>query len=338
MITITTSYPPLPVEKRLKAGIIGLGNQAISEHFPALLASDNYDPVALCDKDPEIISQTEGEYGKDYRYYTDVAQMLAECKLDIAIVAVPHDEYLSVVELCAQNRVHVLKEKPFARNMAEAIRLQATATDSGIHLMTTFQRRFHPLYQAFVPMLAQIGKIHSITCLYAISSNNPNSGWRGEATKAGGGVMLDMGYHVLDMLIWFMDKPTILSSTMQISKPIGYDVEDVAQFTFEVSGAFGTGLISCVHPRKHEELVFIGERGSAVLMRDRIERYNNNQILVDYLESSRSWTAAMINQLDYFAMVITGKIGPKYSTPDFQIKNHVEVIDTLYKLAKGESS
>lgn len=144
-----------------------------------------------------------------------------------------------------------------------------------------------------------------------------------------------MGYHVLDLLIWYMDTPTILSSTMQINKNNQYDVEDVAQFTFEVNGAYGTGIISCVHPKKHEELVFIGEKGSAVLTRDRIERYNNNQVLVDYLESDSSWHSAMINQLDYFAMVITGQIEPLYSTPQFQINNHVVIIDELYSQAQG---
>ena len=149
--------------------------------------------------------------------------------------------------------------------------------------------------------------------------------------------MLDMGYHVLDLLIWYMNKPTVISSTMQITKRGLYDVEDVAQFTFTVDGAYGSALISCVHPRKHEEMVFIGEKGSAVLTRDRIERYNNGQQLVDYLESARGWTAAMINQLDYFAAVISGDIKPKYSTPEFQIQNHVMVMDELYSQAKGKA-
>lgn len=332
MNMLTEKYQPGNV--KLNVVIIGLGRQALEEHLPAVLDSDNYHLIGVCDTNQEMLSNASASLNESVERFTDVATMFASINADVAIVAVPHHEYLPIITECAKNGVHILKEKPFARNMREAKIFQEIAEKANIHLMTTFQRRFHPLYQAFVPMIARIGKIHTITCLYTISSNNPNSGWRGSKKKAGGGVLLDMGYHVLDLLIWYLDRPTILSSTMQICKQNDHDVEDVAQFTFEVNGAHGTGLISCVHPKKHEEFVVIGEKGSAVLTRNRIERYNNNQVLVDYLESEKGWHAAMINQLDYFAMVISGKIKPKYSTPQFQVDNHVVVIDELYSQAE----
>lgn len=336
MPTIIRKLVTQPSTQQLNAAIIGLGHQAVEEHLPAVLASDNYRLVALCDVDEQKLIPLRQKYGSSIGYYNDVEKMLQSCQLDLVIVAVPHHQYGPIIRACASHKVHILKEKPFARNMEEALRFHEDAKKGDIHLMTTFQRRFHPLYQAFVSMLSLIGNIHTITSLYAISSSSPNNGWRSNSEMAGGGVMLDMGYHVLDLLIWYMEKPTILSSIMQITKRSGYDVEDVAQFTFEVNGAYGSALISCVHPKKHEELVFIGEKGSAVLTRDRIERYNNGQQLVDYLESARGWTAAMINQLDYFAAVISGDIEPKYSTPEFQIQNHVVVMDELYNQARGK--
>ncbi len=338
MSTIMHSLVARPPKHQLEAVIIGLGKQAVEEHLPAVIASDNYKLIAVCDTKEKQLVPLQEKYGAEIQYFTDVEVMLKACKPNLAIVAVPHHHYKSIIEVCARHGVHVLKEKPFARNMEEALYFYGMAKESGIHLMTTFQRRFHPLYQAFVPMLSLIGNVQTITALYAISSVDPNSGWRSSVDKAGGGVMLDMGYHVLDLLIWYMDRPRVISSTMQITKAGKYDVEDVAQFTFEVNGAYGSALISCVHPRKHEELIFIGEKGSAVLTRDRIERYNNGQQLVDYLESARGWTSAMINQLDYFAGVIFGEIEPKYSTPEFQIQNHVVVMDELYAQAKGIKS
>jgi len=337
MPTIMRKLVAQPPQRQLRAAIIGLGKQAVEEHLPAVIASDNYELVAVCDVEESQLTPLREEHGDNLQYFTSTEDMLQACQLDLVIVAVPHHFYGSIIEVCVRHKVHILKEKPFARNMEEAMRFYELAKEGGIHLMTTFQRRFHPLYQAFVPMLSLIGNINTITALYAISSSDPNNGWRSSVEKAGGGVMLDMGYHVLDLLIWYMDKPTIHSSTMQITKNGMYDVEDVTQFTFEVNGAYGSALISCVHPRKHEEMVFIGEKGSAVLTRDRIERYNNGQQLVDYLESARSWTAAMINQLDYFAAVISGDIKPKYSTPEFQIQNHVVVMDELYAQARGKA-
>ena len=218
--------------KVLKTMVIGLGQQSINEHIPAILSTDRYELVALVDPDlskREIVKKIFN-LSNNVNFYSNAKDAIKENDIEVAIIVVPHNKYLPLIELCAHNSVHILKEKPFATSMDEAKVIKSIAEKYNIKIMTCFQRRFHPIYQSFKVMLNQIGKITTVNAFYTISSKNPNAGWRGNINEAGGGVLLDMGYHVLDLIIWFFDPPTIDHSFKAINRPDVYNVDDTAFF------------------------------------------------------------------------------------------------------------
>jgi len=267
---------------------------------------------------------------EDVSFYQDAKDALKNHDVDVAIIVVPHNKYLPLIKLCAENSIHILKEKPFAISLSEAKNIKLIADKHDIKIMTCFQRRFHPIYQSFKIMLKQIGEISTVNAFYTISLKNPNSGWRNNFDEAGGGVLLDMGYHILDLLIWFFDPPTIDNSFLSINRPDIYDVDDTVFFDFHVKDLHGSVFISCVYPYKREEMVVIGTKGSAVLKRDYIARFNRKQNIVEELESRAGWESAMIKQLDYFHDVIVENKTDYLSNPNFQTNYHVKIMEKLY--------
>ena len=81
---------------QLRAGVVGLGKQALEDHIPGLLASDGAKLVAVCDENPEIVR--EQQYQQRVPGYTDFREMLKAEHLDLVVVSVPHHVGRTVIE------------------------------------------------------------------------------------------------------------------------------------------------------------------------------------------------------------------------------------------------
>jgi predicted dehydrogenase len=327
--------------REVHVAVIGLGAQALREHIPSLLQSDRVKIVGVCDSNPATVgplSEVLAKYGASDAptFFEDPGELLKVTKPEIAICSLPHDQYLRIIELCALNGVSVLKEKPFARNLPEALEFKRISDESGIKIMTTFQRRFHPLYNAFKYVVKSLGEVQYIYGSYHISSKSPNSGWRGRREQCGGGVLLDMGYHFFDMIIWYFDRPDWVRMEAFNCGYGDYDVEDTCFVEFEVQKIPGRLTVSCISPSKIEELVVVGDNGTATLSPTGIIRKNRKQEIMDELQAPKNWHTAMVNQTDYFARVVRKEDprGEYYSTPLFQIEKHVPTLDACYRSAE----
>lgn len=315
-------------ERRLRAGVVGLGRQAQDDHLPAVHASDMADLVAVTDLEPQRVTEVCREFGVSG--HRDVGDMLAGEELDFVVVAVPHNAGREVIAAAAQHGVHVLKEKPFATCLAEAHELAAICADSGIELMVTLQRRFNPIYSTFPQLYDQIGSPFLIDADYTMTVD-PAAGWRGQRRLAGGGCIIDMGYHVIDMLLWYFGLPDrVLAQYSAIARPeLDYDAEDTAQILFGFdSGLVGTVLLSrCIAP-KTERIRVVGTRGMIVLERGRIQRLRPDGDIVESLVREQSWPAAATAQVDYFCRVLRGA-RPNISGPSCHLA-HAAFIEACY--------
>jgi Oxidoreductase family, NAD-binding Rossmann fold len=95
---------------QLRAGVVGIGKQAIEDHIPGLQASDGAKLVAICDHDPEVVR--EQQYRQRVPGYTDFREMFKAEHLDLVVVATPHHVGRDVIYAAAEHGIHVLKEKP----------------------------------------------------------------------------------------------------------------------------------------------------------------------------------------------------------------------------------
>ncbi|MEU6261733.1 Gfo/Idh/MocA family protein [Saccharopolyspora shandongensis] len=291
-----------------RVAMVGLGGQARNDHLPGLDASQHAELVAVCDID--LAQATDAAETWHVPGYTDVARMLQQERPDFIIAAVPHHAGAAVITACAQAGVHVMKEKPFATNPTEAAELAALCASSGIELMVTLQRRFHPVYLAVAGMLDRIGSPYLLDARYTFHCPDPGAGWRGQAKLAGGGCLADMGYHLIDLLIWFVGVPDrVLASTSTAAVPgADYDAEDSAVVHLEYdSGLHGSMLVSRSTGPKTERLTITGPNGSVLVERGAAYLLGSSGDVLDSLVREPAWPASStVGQIDHFCRVLDG--------------------------------
>jgi predicted dehydrogenase len=184
----------------------------------------------------------------------------------------------------------------------------------------------------------RIGRIYSIEGKYTFNISDLGTGWRAQKSSAGGGVLVDMGYHLIDLLIWYFGIPDSVTARISRGNRPGqkYDVEDTANmlFDFHFSSSdcektIGNFLISRVYPKKEEALIVYGTKGIVELRRGEIRRLDVNGKEIEKLTRQESWPSALVDQVDYFGKEIES--GKKWGIEC--LKNHiphVAVIQAAY--------
>lgn len=176
--------------------------------------------------------------------------------LDFVIVAVPHHAGRAVIEECAVRGVHVLKEKPFATSLPKAREFASICQQAQVELMVTLQRRFNPFHASVVQLLDQIGTPFLIDGQYTFHTDDPGAGWRGDVSQAGGGCVIDMGYHIVDLLLWYFGMPNrIMADFSTAALPDGgYDAEDTAVIQL----GYDNDLYGTVRGERHQHADAVG--------------------------------------------------------------------------------
>lgn len=276
--------------------------------------------------------------------FTSTKEMLEEVAPDIAIVAVPHSSYIPVIELLAQKKINIIKEKPFAINIKQALELEKIIKKYNIFMGVTLQRRFNPIFQSFLQLKNQIGKIYSIEGRYTMNIKDLSEGWRASNKYAGGGALIDMGYHYIDLLVWYMGVPNTITAKLSRGNRLNqaYDVEDTINLLFDYhtptkeEKIIGNFIISRTYPHKEESLKIYGTNGSIELKRGEIKQLNAEGEVVESLSRIGSWPSALISQLDYFSTQIELGKSSEYSyRTHFK---HVAIIEAAYRSDKINNS
>jgi predicted dehydrogenase len=315
-------------EHRLRVGVVGLGKQARDDHVPAVRASDLVDLVAVCDTNGQRLAESCRDLGvAGYRVVDD---MLSAEDLDLVVVSVPHHAGREVIFAAAERGVHVLKEKPFATNLAEARELAVLCARSGIELMVAMQRRFSPIYLTLHELFSQIGRPFLVDAVYTFNVD-PAEGWRGQSCLAGGGCIIDMGYHMIDMVIWCFGLPDrLLAQHSAGARPeLDYDVEDTAHILVGYdTGPVGTLLLSRCLPPRTEQMRVAGTRGAIVAERGRIRRFRSDGELIESLSWEQHRPAPATAQIDHFCRVLNG-CGTNAFGPDSHLA-HAAFVEACY--------
>ena len=203
---------------RLKIGIIGCGGIANGKHMPSLKAINRADMVAFCDLVEERAKKAAEEYGvPGAKVYTDYKELLKDESIDVCYVLTPNRSHADISIDAMHAGKHVMCEKPMAKSAADARRMVAAAKETGKKLTIGYQHR-HKAESAYVKSCidrGDLGEIYYAKALAIRRRGTPNWGVFLNEYEQGGGPLIDIGTHSLDLTLYLMNnyKPRMVVGT-----------------------------------------------------------------------------------------------------------------------------
>jgi len=220
--------------EQVRVGVIGMGmgrNHAVNFRDTAEAAL-----VAICDVNPERLEQVAHEV-HPWRTYTNYEDLIADTEIDAVAVALPNALHERVVLMALEAGKHVMCEKPLAMNAVEGERMVETSRRLNRKLMMHFNYRFQPSSQAIKRAIDQgaLGHVYFAKTIWHRGRGIPNlGGWFTQKKMAGGGALIDLGVHRLDLALWLMGYPRPVSVTGSTFNYLGRQLAEAEGKVFDV--------------------------------------------------------------------------------------------------------
>ena len=195
--------------KKIKLAIIGAGGIATDAHMPPISEMENVEVVAICDIVPEKAKKLADKYGIS-ETYTDYKEVLKIPDLDAVDICTPNYLHSIIAVDALEAGLHVFCEKPDAVSVAEAERMKAASEKSGKMLMVMRNNRYFEASQFLKKYIADghMGEIYAVRCGWQRRRGIPGKGgWFTTKEQSGGGPLIDLGVHMIDLSMWLMGNP-----------------------------------------------------------------------------------------------------------------------------------
>jgi len=260
--------------KEVKIGIIGAGKIAERLHLPGYKETKKAKVVAICD----IKLNKANRLAKMFKIpsvYKDYKKMIKEAGIDAVSVCTPNYLHASMTIFAAKNKKNVLVEKPMALSVKEMKAMINACKKNRVKLMVEQTQRFDPAHEVFKKVIEskKLGRIIAVRGKLGHSGPefwSDDSPWFFERKKSGGGVTMDVGIHILDLIRHVTGKDVkAVAATMAnlVKKKIKLEdnVEATLKFTDGTIGVFETSWSTS----PYEVVVQVyGEKGKAIVKQD----------------------------------------------------------------------
>jgi len=193
---------------KVRIGIIGCGGIANGKHMPSLKKLPNVEMVAFCDLVIERAEKAAAQYGiAGAKTYTDYKELLKDKTIDVVHVLTPNRAHSFITVDALDAGKHVMCEKPMAINSVEAKKMVDAAKRSGKKLTIGYQNRQNPhsLYLKKEALDGTFGDIYYAKATAIRRRGVPTWGVFLNEYEQGGGPLIDIGTHSLDLTLWIMD-------------------------------------------------------------------------------------------------------------------------------------
>ena len=346
---------------KIKVAVVGVGN--ISNcHINGYLKNENVELYAFCDINEERVKAQGAKYGVT-RLYTDEATMLAECpEIDAVSVCTWNSAHAPCTIMALNAGKHVLCEKPMAMNAQEAQDMIDASVRNGKKLMIGFVRRFGNDASVVKDFIEndKVGDIYYAKATYLRRNGNPG-GWFGDKSHSGGGPLIDLGVHVIDLTRFLMGNPkpvSVYGATFHklgnrpgVKSSVGYvsagkgnndicDVEDMATALIRYdNGAVLSVEASFSLNIKNDsgKIELFGTKGG-VKLDPEFELYTDvNNYLANVtlnMPTALSFDGLFENEINYFVDAVVNDVDVSSIARDG--KTLMQILDAIYLSAKEQ--
>lgn len=213
--------------KKLRWGVIGAGGIADRRTIPGMMKANNAELIAVMEINMELAEKCRAKWNAK-RAYDNEADLLADPEIDAVYIASPVGLHARQAKMAADAGKHILIEKPLAMTSEEGQEVIDYCDKKGVKIAAGLMMRFGAYVQAMKKAVAEgkIGKAVSgysqFTCWYPDMPGN----WRQTKKLGGGGSMMDMGVHCIDLMQYIIGSKVIEVAAFHDTLTFHYEVED----------------------------------------------------------------------------------------------------------------
>ncbi len=231
-----------------RVAVIGAGGIA-GDHLEAIVKMERLIPCAVADVQESRSANLAAQYG--IHSYTDYREMIVKERPDIAVITLPHYLHKDAAVFAAEHGCHILLEKPMALNTAECDEIAAVVRMNRIKLMVGHTQHYVATNVRAKQWIANgsLGRLVMITDRRHLPYDKPSRpDWFFEKSKAGGGILTNLGSHTIDKIQWLIDgRITKVKASVDYSLGRG-DVEGSGSAFLETSAGITAVMSQSGYP------------------------------------------------------------------------------------------
>ncbi len=211
----------------IRAGVVGFGLAGQIFHAAVINETPGLEVASIVERSG---SSAAAKYPQA-RVVKSLDEMLADPSVQLCVVATPNNSHLSLTEQCLRAKRHVVVDKPLTLSSADALTLARLARENNVVLSAFHNRRWDGDFQTVASLLAsgRMGEPLLFESHFDRFRMEPKPGaWR-ETEEAGGGILFDLGPHLIDQALALFGDPTTLWADVRITRP-----DAVVDDTFDI--------------------------------------------------------------------------------------------------------
>jgi len=208
--------------KQIQVAVIGTGSISAA-HLESYQNNPNANLFAVCDLNEERAQKAAQKFGNEAtKVFTDYREMLALPEIEAVSICTWNNTHAEISIAALEAGKHVLVEKPLCRTVEEALNIQNAVEKSGKLLQVGFVRRYDENAGILKEMVErnEFGEIYYGKATYLRRLGNPG-GWFSDINRSGGGPLIDIGVHAIDLCWYMMGKPKAISVSANTYKKLG---------------------------------------------------------------------------------------------------------------------
>jgi predicted dehydrogenase len=249
--------------KKIRTAIIGLGKMGIL-HSALINMIPQAELVSLHDANKKLSSYVKSS-GLNVAFYSDIDQMLESEALDAVFICTPPLDHLSLAQKCLAHDMDLFIEKPLAESFSSAKKIVSLLKDKQIIHSTGYVFAHIPLLRKAKEILDKnvIGEVFRFNASAYISQVfGKKKGWLFDKSKSGGGVIIDIGSHLIYLLVWFFGVPVnVFAKTMSFFSSVEDSGTIMMEYAGGMSGILDTNWSIPGCRQTAIELILEGENG-----------------------------------------------------------------------------
>lgn len=215
--------------KKLRWGVIGCGGIAMRRTIPGLVLAENSELIAVMDANHDSALLCQKQFGAKFAF-NNYEELLACEEIDAVYIASPVICHYEQAMAAARAHKHILLEKPLGLTSEKAKEIAATCAEQGVQLGSGFMMRYNSLHTKVRDLIAtgRLGEIVSMRAQFTCWYPEIEGAWRQKKSTSGGGALMDMGIHCIDLLRFMSGLEVAEVITLIGNQIFKYEVEDAA--------------------------------------------------------------------------------------------------------------